>query len=325
MGRTACSRKNLLPDRKKTMDKFSALNMFVAAAEQGSFSRAAELLGKTPSALTKAVGHLERELGAALFERSTRRIVLTEAGRLYLDTARQVLQRLHEAGEEVGQLQHGLHGTLRLTAPLAFGRAFLDRVCAGFLAEYPQIRLHVDLSDDFVDLVEAGYDLALREGPSDLPGLIARVIGRNRIFLCASPGYVARNPQPLTPQTLEEHDWLMYSHPALGREGWWVERDNLRIRLPHPKRVRMASDNYDLLLAGALAGNGVLHTPQWSAAELLAEGRLVRLMTDYRIDPDAFGEDILAVYPSHRRATGKVQAFIDYLQAFLAFTLEVDR
>ena len=92
------------------MDKFSALGMFVATAEQGSFSRAAELLGKTPSALTKAVGHLERELGAQLFERSTRRIVLTEAGRLYLDTARQVLQRLHEAGEEIGQLQSVVGG-----------------------------------------------------------------------------------------------------------------------------------------------------------------------------------------------------------------------
>jgi DNA-binding transcriptional LysR family regulator len=89
--------------------------------------------------------------------------------------------------------------------------------------------------------------------------------------------------------------------------------------------VRLESDNYDLLLAGALAGNGVLHCPQWSAAPLLAEGRLVRLMQDYRIDPDAFGEDILAVYPSHRRATGKVQAFIDYLQAFLAYTTEADR
>ena len=300
------------------MDKLGALSMFVAAAEQGSFSRAAELLGKTPSALTKAVGHLERELGALLFERSTRRIVLTEVGRLYLDTARQVLQRLHEAGEEIDQLQHGLHGTLRLTAPLAFGRAFLDEVCAGFLAEYPQLRLRVDLCDAFVDLVETGYDLALREGPSDLPGLIARVVGRNRIYICASPDYIARNPQPLTPQTLEEHDWLMYAHPALGREGWWVEQGGRRIRLPHARQVRLESDNYDLLLANAVAGLGVLHTPQWSVAALLEQGRLVRLMTDYQIDPDAFGADILAVYPSHRRATGKVQAFIDYLQRFLA-------
>ena len=300
------------------MDKLGALSMFVAAAEQGSFSRAAELLGKTPSALTKAVGHLERELGALLFERSTRRIVLTEVGRLYLDTARQVLQRLHEAGEEIDQLQHGLHGTLRLTAPLAFGRAFLDEVCAGFLTEYPQLRLRVDLCDAFVDLVETGYDLALREGPSDLPGLIARVVGRNRIYICASPEYIARNPQPLTPQTLEEHDWLMYAHPALGREGWWVEQDGRRMRLPHARQVRLESDNYDLLLANAVAGLGVLHTPQWSVAALLEQGRLVRLMTDYQIDPDAFGADILAVYPSHRRATGKVQAFIDYLQRFLA-------
>ena len=101
------------------MDKLSALSMFVATAEHGSFSRAAEQLGKTPSALTKAVSHLEAELGAQLFERSTRRTALTEAGRLYLETARQVLQRLHDAGEEIGQLKQGLHGNLRLTAPLA--------------------------------------------------------------------------------------------------------------------------------------------------------------------------------------------------------------
>ncbi|MBU2158052.1 MAG: LysR family transcriptional regulator, partial [Gammaproteobacteria bacterium] len=145
------------------MDKLSALSMFVATAEHGSFSRAAEQLGKTPSALTKAVSHLEAELGAQLFERSTRRTALTEAGRLYLDTARQVLQRLHDAGEEIGQLKHGLHGNLRLSAPLAFGRAFLDEACGGFLAAHPQLRLRVDLCDAFVDLVEGGYDLALRE------------------------------------------------------------------------------------------------------------------------------------------------------------------
>jgi hypothetical protein len=98
-----------------------------------------------------------------------------------------------------------------------------------------------------------------------------------------------------------------------------------RYVVTHPQRVRLESDNYDLLLANAVAGNGVLHTPLWSVASHLADGRLVRLMADYQIEPDAFGEDILAVYPSHRRATGKVQAFIDYLQRFLAFTLEADR
>ncbi|MBC9250211.1 LysR family transcriptional regulator [Pseudomonas alcaligenes] len=299
------------------MDKLSALNMFVATAEHGSFSRAAEQLGKTPSALTKAVSHLEAELGARLFERSTRRTVLTEAGQLYLETARQVLQRLREVGEEIGQLQHGLQGSLRITAPLAFGRAFLDAVCADFLEQYPQIKLRIDLCDDFVDLVESGYDLALREGRSDLPGLIARVVGQNRIVLSASPAYLARQPLPLTPETIEQHDWLMYQHPALGRGIWWVERDGQRIGLAHPRLPRLESDNYDLLLASALAGRGVLHTPLWSVAPYLADGRLVPLMSDYQIDPDAFGSQILAVYPSHRRATGKVLAFIDFLEAYL--------
>lgn len=298
------------------MDKLGAITMFVATADHGSFSRAAEHLGKTPSALTKAVSHLEAELGARLFERSTRRIVLTEAGRLYLETARQLLQRLHDVGEEIGQLQHGLKGSLRMTAPLAFSRAFLDEVCAGFLASYPQITLRVDLTDTFVDLVEAGYDLALREGPCDLPGLIARPVGRNRIALCASPAYVARRG-PFSLDAIDAHDWLSYRHPALSRQFWWVERDGQRTRLLHPSVSRLESDNYDLLLANALAGMGVIHAPLWSAAPYLVDGRLVNLLPDHEIDPDAFGDRILAVYPSHRRATGKVLAFIDYLAAYL--------
>ncbi|MBP8186026.1 MAG: LysR family transcriptional regulator, partial [Pseudomonas sp.] len=138
------------------MDKLSALSMFVATAEHGSFSRAAEQLGKTPSALTKAIAHLEDELGSRLFERSTRRLALTEAGSLYLETARQVLESLREAAEEVGQLQHSLSGSLRLTAPLAFGPAFLNDACAAFLREHRQLNLHVSLSDSYVDLLEGG-------------------------------------------------------------------------------------------------------------------------------------------------------------------------
>ena len=188
--------------------------------------------------------------------------------------------------------------------------------CARAFAAYPQISLRVDLCDAFVDLVEAGYDLALREGQSDLPGLIARVVGRNRLALCASPAYLARKGVP-TLADLDRHDWLAYRHPALSRQYWWVECDGQRTRLAQPAAPRLESDNYDLLLANALAGVGVLHTPLWSAAPYIADGRLVRLLADHEIDPDAFGDQILAVYPSHRRATGKVLAFIDYLAAFL--------
>ncbi len=300
------------------MDKLGALKMFVVTAQLGSFSRAAEQLGKTPSALTKAVNHLESELGARLFERSTRRILLTEIGRVYLETARLVLQRLDEASEEIEQLQHGLRGSLKITAPLAYGRAFLDEVCDGFLQQYPQISLQVDLCDAFVNLLESGYDLALREGHDDLPGLIARVVGSNRLALCGSPEYLARKGLPVNPQTLEQHEWLLYQHPLLSRDFWWAERDGQRLSLTQPTAPRLRSDNYDLLLASALAGRGLLHTPLWSAAPYIADGRLVRVMADYEIDPDTFGPHILAVYPSHRRATAKVVAFIDYIAAFLA-------
>lgn len=299
------------------MDKLSALSMFVATAEHGSFSRAAEQLGKTPSALTKAVSHLEAELGAQLFERSTRRTALTEAGRLYLDTARQVLQRLHDAGEEIGQLKHGLHGNLRLTAPLAFGRAFLDEACAGFLAEHPQIRLRVDLCDAFVDLADGGYDLALREGRSDLPGLIAKPLGRNQIVLCASPAYLAANPTPVSPTTFARHQWLIYHHPALDQSYWWLAHNGVRLRMARPQ-ARLESDNYDLLLANTLLGAGLHACPLWSVKPYLETGQLLRVMAEYDFDPDAFGPLILAVYPSHRRATRKVQALIDYLAAFCA-------
>src|SRR5690606_18659399 len=116
----------------KTMDKMTALTIFVAAAEHGSFSRAAEQLGKTPSAITKAVAHLESELGVRLFERTTRRMALTEAGNLYLEGARQALMHLQRVTEEVEQLQHELRGTLRITAPPSFGPAFLNQVCCRF-------------------------------------------------------------------------------------------------------------------------------------------------------------------------------------------------
>ena len=296
------------------MDKLSALNMFVVTAEHGSFSRAAEQLGKTPSALTKAVSHLEDELGARLFERSTRRLALTEAGLLYLDTARQVLASLREAGEEIGQLQHKLHGTLRLTAPLASGPAFLNEACTAFLSEHRQLKLHVSLSDSYVDLLEGGFDLALREGRGDLPGMIVRPLANNHSVLCATPAYLARCGTPSTPAQLLEHQALLYQHAALDQR-WRFSRADEHFSLT-PKG-RLSSDNHDLLLAACLADQGVMDGPLWSVQPLLASGQLVQLLADYQLQPDAFGPQILALYPSHRRATRKVQVFIDFIAAFL--------
>lgn len=298
------------------MDKLSALTMFVATAEHGSFSRAAEQQGKTPSALTKAVGHLEAELGVRLFERTTRRMALTEAGHIYLEGARQALMQLQLAGEEVDQLQHELRGNLRLTAPPSFGPAFLQDVCCRYMREHPQVRLEVDLNDAFVDLIDGGYDLALRDGPTDLPGLIARPLTENRIYLCGSPAYLERKGIEVSLETYQQHDWLMFQHPLLNRHFWWLRLGEERIRVAQPV-PRMASDNYDFLLACLLRGHGLQVLPRWSAEPYLASGQLVRVMPEYLLEPDAFGPWVHVLYLAHRRRTRKVRVFIEMLEGYM--------
>ncbi len=250
------------------MDKLNALAMFVATAETGSFSRGAERLGKTPSALTKAVAHLEAELGARLFERTTRSLALTEAGQIYLEAARQSLETLRTAGQEIELLESELRGELRLAAPPSFAAAFLQQACASFLEAHPRISLRVDLDETFLDLSEGGYDLGLRDGPIDLPGLVARPLAPNQIVLCASPAYLARQPAPQGPEDFERHAWLVFQHPSLNQNFWWMERDGARQRIDQP-RPRLASDNYDFLLAHLLAGLGLV----LSAVECRAAAR----------------------------------------------------
>ncbi|MFD2642600.1 LysR family transcriptional regulator [Pseudomonas japonica] len=296
------------------MDKFCGMQLFVSSAELGSFSRAAEHLGKTPSAVAKAIRLLEADLGARLFERTTRRMALTEAGMLYLESAREVLERMRESEEEIAQLHQSLQGTLRISGPLAFGRPFLNAACASFMAQHPGLRLQVDLSDDYVDLLDGRYDLALRLGHSDLPGLIARDIGESRAVLCAAPGYLKSSGVPTHPDQLARFEWLVYRHPALG-DGWCLEKDDERHVIRH--RGRLSSDNLELLLEACLAGQGILPCPYWSVLPYLHDGRLQVVLGDYHFDQKALGTRLLAVYPSTRRATRKINTFIEHLRDYL--------
>lgn len=298
------------------MDKLNALTLFIAAAEHGSFSRAAEHLGKTPSAVTKAVAQLEAELGTRLFERTTRRMALTEAGHTYLEGTRQALTQLELAGEEVDHLQQALRGRLRIVAPPAFAPAFLREACRRFMAAHPQVRLEVDLRDPAYDPVEGGYDLAVRDGPTDLPGLIAQPLLENRVVLCASPDYLARKGREVSLDNLAEHDWLILRHPLLSRNYWWVEMggEATRLRQPVP---RLSSDNYDFLLGCLLDGLGLQFVPLWSVAPHLTRGDLVEVSVNQWRVLSAFGPWIHALYPTHRRSNRKVKAFIDHLRVHL--------
>ncbi|PSJ47407.1 LysR family transcriptional regulator [Zobellella endophytica] len=296
------------------MDKLSVLTTFVTAAELGSFSRAAERLGKTPSAVTKAVAQLEAELGTRLFERTTRQMALTEAGHTYLEGTRQALMQLQIAGEEVEQLQQELRGRLRIISPPSFAPAFLREVCCRFMTEHPLVRLEVDLKEGSQDLIEGGYDLAVRDGPTDLPGLIAQPLLENRVVLCASPAYLARKGMEVTLDNIEQHDWLILRNPLLSRHYWWVELEgrNTRLRQPVP---RLTSDDYDFLLACLLDGQGLQFVPTWSVAPYLARGELVEVRVNQWRVLSAFGPWIHAIFPPHCRNNRKVKAFIELLKA----------
>lgn len=297
------------------MDKLGAFSTFLAIADSGSFSRAAKQLGKTPSAITKTISHLEEELGVKLLVRSTHHTTLTDAGFIYLKTARQLVLSLEEAEEEISQLRGGINGPLRIAAPMAFGKAFLADACADFIVSHPAIQLSVTLGDVPINLDEGGYDLALRVGESDR--IISKVIARNTVFLCGSPAYLARRNAPITPQNVHAQDWLLYRNPLLSRSFWRASYQGEQFKFPFPKKPLVECDNYDFLLTQALAGCGLLIVPQWSAAPLIAQGLLVQVMPEYLIDPEAFGPNLVAVYPSHHRSSRKVTAFIEHLKGFL--------
>lgn len=298
------------------MDQLSAILMFVTTAERGSFTSAAASLGKTTSALTRAVTHLETELGTRLFERSTRRIALTEAGHIYLETARHVLIQLQQAQDDIAHLQQEMWGTLRVVAPPSFAPAFLNEVCNRFLGQYPKMRLEVDLTEKFLDLMEGSYDLAIRDGPIEQPDVIARPLTANRILLCASPVYLKRNPVDVLPQTFDQHDWLTFRHPALNPHYWWLINNGERQRIAQPA-PRLASDNYDFLFAALLAGMGLQFCPKWSAAPYLRRGELVHLLPHLEPDSAQFGAKLHVIYSAHRRHTRKHIAFIQCLSDYL--------
>ncbi|KVQ92296.1 LysR family transcriptional regulator [Burkholderia ubonensis] len=300
----------------RRIDLLSALETFVCAVEEGSLSRAARRLAKTPSAVTKAIAGLEESLGVQLLERTTRRLVLTEGGRLYLATATDVLRRLADGARQLSDHHDEPRGLLRVTAAHSFGHAILAPLCTPFAQAFPHVRIELSLSDHYVDIVGEGFDLALRMGNYDLPNQIVRPIGSNRSLLCASPGYLAQRRKPAMPDELGAHDCVIYRHPTLAGT-WTFKRDGERERVEPTGPI--VTDSYDLALAAALGGAGVLPCPQWSVVDALEAGRLVPLLTAWRFESASFGEDrICAAYPASRRGSPKIHRLIEQVEARLA-------
>ena len=294
------------------MDRLQAISAFVAVVENGSFARAASRLDQSVSAVSRQVADLERHLDARLLNRTTRRLSLTEPGRAFHERAVQLLADLEEA--EQGASAGGMtpRGTLKLTAPITYGTRVLAPLIAAFAARHEQVRVDVDLSDRVIDLVDEGFDLAVRIGDIGSPHLVARRIGTTSLVCCASPAYLNRRGTPRTPDELARHDCLTYEYAAARHQWRFAAADGSEriVRIGGP----LHANNGRMLAALAVEGAGVVCEPDFILGPDIARGALVPILADWKLPAIA----VHVAYPSRRHLSAKVRAFVDYLAERLA-------
>lgn len=290
------------------MDRFDELQTFVSVVDAGSLTRAAERMGVAKSAVSRRVATLESRLGARLLNRTTRSLSLTESGRSFYQRALSLIADLEEAEAAVSSEEAALQGTLRIAAPLSFGLLHLGPAIREFAESHPSLRMVVDFNDRQVDLVEEGFDLAVRIARLEDSSLIARRLTRIREVVCASPDYLARNGIPRTASDLADHVALRYTN--LPDAPW-------RYRAPDGSegavrvRSRLEANNGDYLRDCAIAGLGLIRQPTFIVYRAIEEGLLKPLLTDH-----SWSEiNAYAVYPSARYLSQRVRSFVSFLQS----------
>lgn len=294
------------------MDRLAHMEVLVAVAEAGGISAAADRLGLAKSAVSRRLAELEARLGASLIHRTTRRLNLTDDGRAYYERCVAILADLDEAEAAVRQAHGALKGRLKITLPMSFGLLHLAPLIQAFMARHPEVRFELDFNDRQVDLMQEGFDLAIRIARLEDSSLIARRLAPIRSGVYASSDYLARRGRPKTAADLKEHDCLVYSN--LGDPDLWTYQDPDgrpgSVRVP----VRLAASSGEFLLRAALAGQGLICSPTFFVHEALRGGRLVPVLADH-----AWPElSAYAVYPPTRHLSGRVRGFIDFLAERLA-------
>ncbi|MBN3767606.1 LysR family transcriptional regulator [Burkholderia sp. Ac-20365] len=289
------------------MDRLTSLSVFVAAVDEGSFAAAARRFGLSAAMAGKHVSAIEADLNVRLIQRTTRRLSLTEAGQTYYERARRILEAYDEANREAADSQTTARGVLRVAAPVTFGAMHLGDVVARYMEDHPHVNVEVLLGDRYVDLMDAGIDVAIRIGRLQDPGLVTRRLAPCRMVVCASPAYLERHGTPRKPDDLRRAPRLAFSEAVSGGDWTLLDARNRAHVIDGP--CRMAANNTQMLLAAALAGAGITYGPTFVFGEHLRRGELVALLPTYRAADLA----IQAVYPSAQRIPLKVRRFVDYL------------
>jgi len=289
-----------------------ALHSFIAVAASGSFSSVAKSQAVAVSSVTRKIDWLEAEIGSRLFHRSSRRVLLTDAGEQFLPRARNILAELAQAREALTSINADPRGLLTVTAPTIFARRHLAPAVAGFLERYPLIELDLHVSDTLVDLSEQRVDVAIRIGVLEDSDLIATRLATLRLLACASPAYLARHGRPTTPDDLVRHNCIVATTPMPGGPGWRFAGVQRGAALP--VRGNLRTDDKDCALQAALSGIGIAHLASWVVSGDIAAGRLVSLFPDAQApDPRAMPA-IHAVRLPGRSFEAKAKLFIAHLR-----------
>ena len=293
------------------MDKLDSLRAFVKVVELGSFSEAGRQLRLSRSAISKYVGELEHSLGVQLLNRTTRHASPTENGQAYFERALSVLADLDAADHAVAQAQATPRGLLRINAPMSFGTLQLGPAVADFMALYPELQIHLVLSDDQLDPTQGGFDVTLRIADLGSSSLIARkIIGIDRV-VCASPDYLAQHGTPKTPAELRQHALLTYGFLLTGNQWKLTGADGDHWIQPS---WNLCANNAEVLCDAAVKGRGIALLPIFIAGRALRDGRLQAFLAGYQTPPLT----LYAIYPPTRHLAVKVRLFIDFLVARFA-------
>ncbi|WP_372882514.1 LysR substrate-binding domain-containing protein [Psychromonas sp.] len=291
------------------MDRIDTMQAFVTVATEGSFSNAATTLQLSPQLVSKYVSKLEERLGVRLLNRTTRSVALTEAGTHYLQHAQQILLSIDEMDSQLGGLQQNPKGTLKISAPVSFALKHMARLVTDFQSHYPLVNVDLQLNDRKVDIVDEGFDVALRIGHLKSSSLIAKYIAPIRLILCASPEYLQKHGTPRRAEDLKDHRYLHYSYMEMeGKEETypWLKAKNSE------RGGEFHSNNGDVLVDAAIIGAGLVLQPTFIAGEAISSGKLIMVLPE--CEPDPLG--LYAVYAHRKLLPNKVRCFIDFIEGY---------
>lgn len=291
------------------MDRIDAMHAFVTVVNEGSFTRAADRLEISPQLVSKYVSQLEQHLGVRLLNRTTRKIHLTEAGTRYQHLAQQVLNDIDDMESQLGDLQGEARGVLRISAPVSFAIRHMAPLLSEFQKDHPAVGIDLQLNDRKVDIVEEGFDIALRIGHLKSSSLIAKRIAPVRLVLCAAPDYLKQHGTPERPEDLRNHRYLRYSYMELDASHTvyrWLQNPD------RDRNSEMVSNNGDVLVAAAVAGAGITLQPTFISGSAIQQGKLQVVLPEHEPEPMA----LYAVYAHRQLLASKVRSFIDFMEGF---------